>query len=254
MAASSYNIVIPTRYDSSRFPGKPLAEIAGKPMILHVYMLARLTRAARIIIATDDARIETYCSAQGMEVMMTSTEHLSGTDRIAEVVDRCGWTDDEIVVCLQGDEPATPYCIVDQVAANLAQHKEADIATLCSPITDAQEYYDSDRVKVVFNNQGYALYFSRASIPHRREALESDGIPAAHVHVGLYAYRCHFLREFSTLQAHRLELEERLEQLRALAYGYRIHVDVATDVPAHGVDRPEDVASIEKILLRKQSA
>lgn len=248
MRTPDFNIVIPARYESSRFPGKPLVEIAGKPMILHVYERAMKTAAQNIIIATDDHRIESYCLTQGMKVAMTSATHPSGTDRIAEVVELQQWSEEAIVVGLQGDEPATPYKIVDQVAANLAANPQADIATLCSPITQLEEYQDTDRVKVVFDTHGNALYFSRAAIPHRREQTTEGKFPAAYVHIGIYAYRCRFLRVFSTLEPHILEQEERLEQLRALGHGYRIHVDIASDVPAHGVDRPDDIASIENIL------
>lgn len=250
---SQYHIVIPARYQSTRFPGKPLVEIAGKPMIQHVYERAQLTTATSIVVATDDERIKQFCVRTNINVLMTSAEHPSGTDRIAEVAQHQGWQDDDIVVGLQGDEPATPPAIVEQLADNIANRPEADIATLCTPIASATEYTDTDRVKVVFDNAGYALYFSRAPIPHRREQKNKNDFPAAYVHIGLYAYRCRFLQHYRSLEPHVLELEERLEQLRALANGYRIHVDITRTTPAHGVDRPEDVESIERILLSEKS-
>lgn len=218
-------------------------------MLAHTWQLARTTAAQEIVVATDDRRIESFCQIQGIRVLMTSPEHESGTDRVAEVADQLDWPDDAIVVCLQADEPATPSIIVDQVAANLGLHPDASIATLCASITRKSEYLDSDRVKVVFDASGYALYFSRSPIPHRRDSVTGSEFPEAYVHIGMYAYRCAFLRQFQQLQPHRLEQEEKLEQLRALANGFRIHVEKALDVPAHGVDRPEDVAAIEKILL-----
>lgn len=250
MTTSAFHVVIPARFDSTRFPGKPLYVLAGKAMIDHVYDRARETSAASIIVATDDERIVNHCKAQHIPVTMTDKNHASGTDRIGEVVEQQQWADDEIVVCLQGDEPATPAVIVDQVAANLSQHADAAISTLCARITELSEYLDRNRVKVVFDDKGYALYFSRASIPQRRDAAEDAlDFPAAYVHIGLYAYRCAFLRAYRNLQPHPLELEEKLEQLRALANGYRIHIEPALDVPAHGVDAPSDVPLIEKILL-----
>jgi len=249
-----YAIVIPARYNSSRFPGKPLVEIAGKPMLEHVHECAAQTAAKQIIVATDDDRIFAFCQKKKMQVVMTSDQHPSGTDRIAEVAASQNWHEDDIVVGLQGDEPATAPAVLDQLAANIAKRPAADIATLCSPISTPEDYHDTDRVKVVFDDSGYALYFSRAAIPHRREPSASDPLPSAYVHIGLYAYRCRFLQVYRTLKPHVLEQEERLEQLRALAYGYRIHVAVSEGVHAHGVDRPEDIATIEKILLDGKTA
>lgn len=221
-------------------------------MIDHVFDRATETSATSIVVATDDQRIVDHCKTQNIPVTMTDELHPSGTDRLGEVVDQYGWSDDEIVVCLQGDEPATPASIVDQVAHNLRDHPDAAIATLCAKIAERSEYLDPNRVKVVFSEDGYALYFSRASIPQRRDASsEADSFPDAYVHIGLYAYRCRFLRQYRDLQPHPLEQEEKLEQLRALANGYRIHIEPALDVPAHGVDSPSDVPLIEKILLQQ---
>lgn len=252
MKQPPFHIVIPARYGSTRFPGKPLVRVAGKAMIDHVHDRAQIAvrdhGAGMVIVATDDQRILDHCQASGIDALMTSADHPSGTDRVADIVNQKGWSDDTIVVCLQGDEPATPPEIIGQVAANLHRHDDAAIATLCAPIQTAEEYRDRDRVKVVFDNRGYALYFSRSPIPHRRDAESDSAFPASFVHVGMYAYRVGFLRQYQTLEPHPLEQEEKLEQLRALANGFRIQVDVALAVPAHGVDRPEDVASIEALL------
>ncbi len=256
MTDAFYHIVIPARYGSSRFPGKPLAMVAGKAMIDHVYNRAQAAvsqhGAIDVTVATDDQRILDHCRQQGIDAVMTSEDHPSGTDRVADVVDKQGWDDDTIVVCLQGDEPATPAAIIAQVALNLQRFPDASIATLCTPVKSAEEYNDRDRVKVVFDHQGYALYFSRAPIPHRRDVAAGSDFPGAFVHVGMYAYRAGFLRHYQNLEPHTLELEEKLEQLRALANGYRIHVEPAVEMPAHGVDRPEDVSAVE-VLLRKQA-
>ena len=246
---AEFRIVIPARYGSSRFPGKPLATIAGQPMIAHTWNCAANTGAADVIVATDDQRILDFCESEGMKVMLTSTDHPTGTDRVAEVVDAQSWPDETIVVCLQGDEPATPPVIVRQVARNLALNPSASIATLCAKIHTIDEYENPNRVKVVFDKQGFALYFSRAPVPYRRDGeTNRDSFPEAWVHIGMYAYRAAFLRTYKTLEPHQYENEEKLEQLRALGNGYRIHVDQAEDVPAHGVDQPEDIALLEKIL------
>lgn len=220
------------------------------------------TGASEVIVATDDHRIVDYCESQNFRVMLTSDEHPTGTDRVAEVVERLNWPDEAIVVCLQGDEPATPQQIVHQVARNLAAHPEASIATLCANIDTIDDYHNFNRVKVVFDVNGYAMYFSRAAIPYRRDGAlssnqqstdSSSGFPQAWVHIGMYAYRAGFLREFQQMVVHPYEQEEKLEQLRALANGYRIHVELADAVPAHGVDHPDDVAVLEKVLLGQAS-
>lgn len=250
MADAVFHIVIPARYASSRFPGKPLCVIAGKPMIEHVYQRALETTATSITVATDDQRIVDHCDQAGIPVVMTAVEHASGTDRIGEVADIKEWASDQIIVGLQGDEPATPPGIINQVAQNLSANPEASMATLCAPITRREEYLDTNRVKVVFDKQGYALYFSRAPIPHRRDdtGQRDTDFPQSWVHIGIYAYRRSFLREYQSIPEHELEREEKLEQLRALAAGHRIHVSTAVDTPAHGVDTPADVAIVEPLL------
>ena len=251
-----FHIVIPARYASSRFPGKPLQPLNGKAMLLHVVDRAHESDASVVIVATDDERIAQLCKEHGVEVQMTSVEHTSGTDRIAEVAKRLGWVDDVVIVGLQGDEPATPADHLNRLAANLREHTDADMATLCLPITSRADYDNPDRVKVVRDARGMALYFSRASIPRRRgagrdasdDAGENTGFPSAFVHVGLYAYRCAYLQRYSALTPSDAEQEEQLEQLRVLHHGGRIHVDEVVAAPAHGVDRPEDVKAIERLL------
>lgn len=249
-----YNIVIPARYASTRFPGKPLVEIAGKAMLHHVYDRACSSHAGNIIIATDDSRIADYCSAEDLKFCMTSAEHKTGTDRIAEVAVIENWSDDVVIVGLQGDEPATPPAIIEQVARNLHKNPTADIATLCTQIERRSDYLDPNRVKVVFDHKGFAQYFSRAPIPWRRDLTGSESgpgdahFPDSFLHIGMYAYRARFLERYSQLTEVTYENEEKLEQLRALYHGFKIHIDVAETLPAHGVDQPDDVAAAEKAL------
>jgi len=245
-------LVIPARYASTRLPGKPLRLIAGKPMIQHVFERGKAAADAvgfdQIIIATDDARIQTCCETFGARVCMTSEAHETGSDRLAEVVTQNGWADDTIVVNLQGDEPLTPISSLEQVAQNLAQNPEAAIATLATPIKTEASYHDPNVVKVVMDKQGMALYFSRASIPLQREG----DIPVkdfALRHIGIYAYRAAYLKRFAQMEPSPLEQLEKLEQLRAMWHGAKIHVALADDVPGHGVDTEDDLIAVEKILL-----
>ena len=245
-------LVIPARYASTRLLGKPLRLIAGKPMIQHVFERGKAAADAvgfdQIIIATDDARIQTCCETFGARVCMTSEAHETGSDRLAEVVTQNGWADDTIVVNLQGDEPLTPISSLEQVAQNLAQNPEAAIATLATPIKTEASYHDPNVVKVVMDKQGMALYFSRASIPLQREG----DIPVkdfALRHIGIYAYRAAYLKRFAQMEPSPLEQLEKLEQLRAMWHGAKIHVALADDVPGHGVDTEDDLIAVEKILL-----
>jgi len=260
MTQENYNIVIPSRYGSSRFPGKPLHLLNGKPMILHVVDRALESNAQIIVVATDDERIERLCTDAGAQVVMTDVAHVSGTDRIAEVAARLDWPDDSIIVGLQGDEPATPATMLNQLAENLAKNTDANMATFCVPVADITEYENPNRVKVVRDHRGMALYFSRAPIPARRQSIldnislgeqigDSD-FPESYVHVGLYAYRCSYLKRFANMDAAVIENEEQLEQLRVLFNGGRIHVGVIQEAAA-GVDHPDDVKSIESILQAK---
>jgi 3-deoxy-manno-octulosonate cytidylyltransferase (CMP-KDO synthetase) len=244
---SDIKIVIPARYASSRLPAKPLLLLAGKPMIQHTYERAVAANVGDIIIATDDQRIMDVCQGFSAPVCMTSSQHMSGSDRLAEVVAKFAWSDDTIVVNLQGDEPLTPISCLQQVAQNLQQYSDAAIATLAAPITSLQEYNNPNIVKVVRDFQGYALYFSRAMIPFQRDA-ECTSSDFAFRHIGIYAYRAKFLRTFNRLPVCALEKIEKLEQLRALWNGKRIHVDLAQDIPRHGVDTQEDFAAVEAIL------
>lgn len=247
-----YKLVIPARYGSSRLPGKPLLTIAGKPLVVHVIERARECQADEIILATDDERIRAACEPLGVRVLMTSSEHATGTDRLAEVARLMGWPDDTLVVNLQGDEPLIPADLLDRLADNLAAHPQAAIATLCTPIHSARDLFDPHVVKVVRDRFGFALYFSRAPIPWERDAfgMEADRHhDHAFRHLGLYAYRAGFLRSFAEWPEAPIEGLEKLEQLRALWQGARIHVDVVAEPPGHGVDTAEDLARVEALLV-----
>jgi 3-deoxy-manno-octulosonate cytidylyltransferase (CMP-KDO synthetase) len=238
--------VIPARYASTRLPGKPLKDIGGKPMIEWVYRQAAQSGASEVVVATDDERIAAACRGFGARVEMTSAEHASGTDRIAELARRFEWHDDQIVVNVQGDEPLiSPICIA-QTARLLGWHPQATIATLTAPLTSEAEFRDPNFVKVVTDKDGWALYFSRAPIPWPRDG----GTPAVHRHVGLYAYRSAGLKAISAAPPCTLEQVEKLEQLRALWLGYRIVVATATEPPSPHVDTEEDLVNIRRLLER----
>ena len=249
----SFRVVIPARYASSRLPGKPLLDIAGKPMIQHVYERAITSGADSVVVATDDERIRSAVQQFGGEVCMTSPEHRSGTDRLAEVSLNLGYADDDIVVNLQGDEPLMPASLLKQVAENLAHSTQADMATLSTRIHTAAELFDPHVVKVVSDRAGYALYFSRAVIPWDRDAfaVSTEELPerAEHYrHLGIYAYRARFLKHYSELDSCHLEAMESLEQLRVLWHGGRIHVAVAVELPGHGVDTADDLQRLRQLL------
>lgn len=236
-----------------RLPGKPLLTIAGKPMILHVQRLALRSGAAEVWVATDDARIRDACEAAGALVEMTAADHASGTDRIAEVARRRGWSGEDIVVNVQGDEPLLPPVLVGQVAGLLAATPGAAIATLATPIRDEAEYLDPNVVKVVTRPDGMALYFSRAPIPWDRDgstakAAAGDRHSGSRRHLGLYAYRVSALLALASAAPAALEIRERLEQLRALALGFAIVVADAKVLPGPGVDTPDDLARADAIL------
>ena len=242
-------LVIPSRFASTRLPGKPLRLIAGKPMIQHVYERAKQSNFETIIIATDDECIQSCCLDFGATVCMTSKDHETGSDRLAEVVKLYDWSDDTIVVNLQGDEPLTPIENLYQVASNLAHNSDAAIATLATPLQNAKEYDDLNVVKVVMDKKGMALYFSRASIPFQRDIASIDCTDFALRHIGIYAYRASYLKAFAKMDVCPLEDLEKLEQLRAMWYGSRIHVEVAKEVPGHGVDTEEDLIAVETVML-----
>jgi len=250
---SGFRVVIPARYASTRLPGKPLAEIRGRPMIEHVWRRAVESGADQVVVATDDVRVETAARRFGADVCLTRADHQSGTDRIAEVADRHGWPEAAIVVNLQGDEPTMPPSLLRQVAGALAAHAGAAIATLAVPIRERAELFDPNVVKVVADRHGYALYFTRAPVPWHRESFPAlggelpSGVPYWR-HLGIYAYRVGFLRRFVTWSAAVMEQCEALEQLRALWQGERIHVGLASEAPGTGVDTPEDLERVRLAL------
>lgn len=251
--SDAFIVVIPARFASSRLPGKPLQDIAGKPMIQHVWEQARRSGAQRVVVATDDARIVEACEGFGAEVLMTHAEHNSGTDRLAEVAAKLGLAADEIVVNVQGDEPLIPPEVIDQVAANLAANPQAAIATLAEPLSDAQALFNPNVVKVLSDLNGLALTFSRAPLPWARDEFARDrnqlpaGVPFRR-HIGIYAYRAGFLADFVAWGPCWLEDTECLEQLRALWHGQRIHVADAIEAPPAGVDTPEDLERVRRLL------
>lgn len=261
---TAFSVIIPARYASTRLPGKPLADIAGKPMIQHVWEKAQLSGANRVIVATDNQEVSEAVKKFGGEVCMTSERHNSGTERLAEVVEKLSIAKDEIIVNIQGDEPLIPPIIVQQVAQNLAKH-QVNMATLAVKIHDAEELFNPNVVKVLTDKNGYVLYFSRAVIPwdrdqfsclqnsqQDRESVLRQLKPAdAYLrHIGIYAYRAGFIRQYVQWQPTMLEQIESLEQLRVLWHGERIHVEEAKVAPAVGVDTPEDLEKVRSILAQ----
>jgi len=250
----TFKVVIPARYNSSRFPGKPLTRIAGEPMVRHVWQRACDAGAESVVIATDDHSIRSHCEQFGARVCMTSPDASSGTDRVAEVASQLGWADEDVVVNLQGDEPLMPVSAIRDVADQLINEASADIGTLCWPIQSTAELIDPNVVKVVIARSGSALYFSRAPIPWDRDRPDSrdpqsSEVPkAVYRHIGLYAYRSGVLDRLANEQSCELEEIEQLEQLRALWIGLRIQVRQAAEMPGPGVDSPEDVAKVEALL------
>jgi len=247
----SFRVVIPARYGATRLPGKPLRLIAGRPMLQHVYERATESGAESVWVATDDERIAEACRRFGARVVLTSANHPSGTDRIAEVARHQRWPDDAIIVNVQGDEPLLPPANVNQVAELLAGIPAASLATLATPVLHVTEYLDPNVVKVVRDSAKRALYFSRAGIPwhsaHAAGGPDSVGEwRGALRHIGLYAYRCGVLQGLAALAPSALEQSERLEQLRALEHGLFIAVDIASTAPGPGVDTEADLAAVER--------
>jgi 3-deoxy-manno-octulosonate cytidylyltransferase (CMP-KDO synthetase) len=255
----TYTVLIPARYASTRFPGKPLADLGGKPMIVRVAERARAAGAARVAVATDDARIAAAVEAHGFTACMTRADHPTGTDRLAEAAMQIGLADDAIVVNVQGDEPLLEPDLIRAMAGLLTAHADAAMATACHPIADPAEAFNPNVVKVVLDRAGYALYFSRATIPWARDAFAADrdtlpdGLPL-YRHYGLYAYRVGFLRAFPGLAPAPIERFEALEQLRALWHGHRIVVEVTTGTPAPGVDTPEDLERVRALYVADAAA
>ena len=248
----SFTVVIPARYQSTRLPGKPLADIGGKPMIQWVYEQAKQAGADKVIVATDDHRVEEVVKAFDGEVCMTSPDHQSGTERLAEVVQKMNIADDQIIVNVQGDEPLIPPSIISQVAKNLA-NSIAPMATLGVEISDEAEAFNPNAVKVVMDKEGYALYFSRATIPWDRDNFSGEEKVISQPllrHIGIYAYRAGFINTYINWQPSTLEKIESLEQLRVLWYGEKIHVDVAEEAPAAGVDTPEDLEAVRALVAK----
>ncbi len=249
----SFRVVIPARLGATRLPGKPLLDVAGKPLVVRVLERALASAADEVIVATDDATIASVVAEAGGRTVMTSPTHRSGTDRIAEVAATLGFADDDVVVNLQGDEPLVPVALLDALAAALRAHEDAAIATLATPILDGRELVDPNVVKVVRDDAGSALAFSRAPIPWVREAFAGGvapgplprGVPFLR-HLGLYAYRAATLARLARAPESVLEAAEKLEQLRALAIGMRIHVDVVDSAPEPGVDGPDDLERVRR--------
>lgn len=257
---TAFYVVVPARYASTRLPGKPLADIAGKPMVAHVLQRARKSGAAGVWAATDHEAVRAAVEAQGFAAVMTSPDCASGTDRLAEVASTLGWPDDAVVVNVQGDEPLIDPALIRAVAQALIGRPAASMATVCHAIHDAAEVFNPNVVKVVTDQDGYALYFSRAPIPWSRDAwgdVFSASTPGAQRlppgprvlrHVGLYAYRAGFLRAYPTLPQPDIERAESLEQLRALWHGHRIVVIDSGQPAAPGVDTPEDLERVRVLL------
>jgi len=237
-----FRVVIPARYASTRYPGKVLADLAGKPLVQHVYERACASSAGEVVIATDDERVAVCCRDFGADVAMTRGDHPSGTDRVAEVTQQRGWTDEAIVVNVQGDAPLLPSAAIDQVARLLRDSPRSGVATLCTRITTWEDYRDANIGKVIFDHKGKALYFSRAPIPASLHAGEpARRLPEAWRHIGLYAYRVATLRYLTAAPPCALEHAEKLEQLRALWLGIEIRVAQAVEIPGPDVDTPEDI-------------
>lgn len=251
----AFVVVIPARFASTRLPGKPLADIAGKPMIQHVYERAIQSNATRVIVATDNEQVKKAVESFGGNVVMTSLKHASGTDRLEEVVYNLQLKDSEVVVNVQGDEPLIPPRVINQVALNLLNNASASIATLSEPLTSVNDLFDPNVVKVVANQNNIALYFSRAPIPWARDdfARDREHIPAGinyQRHIGIYAYRVSFLHQFVKWAPAPIELAESLEQLRAMWHGVNIHVAEAQQAIPAGVDTQADLDRVRQLLLK----
>lgn len=246
-----FSVIIPARYASTRLPGKSLVDIAGKPMLQHVYERALQSGAEKVIIATDDERIMQSAKEFGAQVLMTSTQHQSGTERIAEAVQFLRFPEDSIVVNVQCDEPLIPPRVITQTAENLLLHPAAQMATLCCEIDEVKELLDANVVKVVMDKDGYALYFSRAPIAWDRNSpvtssAEFSSYAHFYRHIGLYAYRVSAIKRYVAMPSCYLEQMEALEQLRLLWNGERIHVAIAVEAVPPGVDSPADLEFIRK--------
>jgi len=235
---TNFSIIIPARYNSTRLPGKPLLLINDKPLIQHVFEIASATEAKKIIIATDNDEICSRVELFGAEAILTSTKHESGTDRIAEVVEKLNYKDEEIIINLQGDEFGLSPLLINHLALNLSEHRDCDVASLCERIKNINEYTDPNIVKVVFNSKNEALYFSRSPIPIDR----NGGLPnEVYKHIGIYAYRAEYLKRFTKFEKCELEISEQLEQLRIIYNNSKIHLGIAEESTSIGIDTEEDL-------------
>ena len=255
MERVAFTVLVPARMRSTRLPGKMLADVAGRPLVAWAAQRGREAGAERVVIATDHADIERAVAALGWQACLTSPDHETGTDRLAEAVRTLGLADDEIVVNVQGDEPLLDPALVRKVADALAAHPDASISTAAHPIADARSFFDPNVVKVVTDERGYAEYFSRAPIPYARDAFAASrealppGLPALR-HIGIYGYRVRYLRQYASLAPTALERFEALEQLRALGHGHRIVVARWTGALEPGVDTAQDLERVRARLAR----
>lgn len=247
-STTDFTVVIPARLHSTRLPGKPLLDIGGKAMILRVAERAHASQAKAVYVATDDETIRAMCDKAGLKVCMTDPGHPSGTDRIAEVARQLGLPAEAIVVNVQGDEPLIPPAVIDQVAANLAARADTGICTLYATLQDAAEFSNPNVVKLVTDTNGGVLYFSRAPIPFARDGMNAAVLQAAKRHIGLYAYRVKVLQQFVQWQPAMLEQTEKLEQLRAMANGIKIHAELCCEPIPPGVDTPEDLEHVRRLI------
>lgn len=248
-----FTVVIPARLSSSRLPEKPLADIAGVPMVVRVARRAANSRATRCVVAADDARIIAACTEHGVPALLTRADHLSGSDRLAEACGLLGLADDEVVVNVQGDEPLIEPALINAVASELLQRPDCVMSTAAHAIDQWSDFTNPNVVKVVLDRQHAALYFSRAPVPWWRDGMAATGVqalpsPAPLRHIGLYAYRAGFLKRFPLLEPSPLESTESLEQLRALWHGHRIAVHISAQAPGPGVDTPQDLARVRALL------
>ena len=243
-----FSVIIPARYASSRLPAKMLKEINGKSLIEHTYSNAIKSNASRVIIATDDERIKTVAEGFGAEVCMTNDSHTSGTSRIAEAVSFLNFQNDDVIVNLQGDEPMMSPSAINQVASNLVS-SGMSVATLCETIDTEDAYFDENCVKVVYNSRGRAMYFSRSPVPAFRDG-QNINLDLCFRHIGLYAYRVNFLKNYSNMPISRLETAEKLEQLTFLMEGFDIHVDISFASTGYGVDTESDLIKVKKELKK----
>ena len=254
----SFVVLIPARLASTRLPDKPLADLCGVPMVVRVAQRALLSSASAVVVACDDARIVEACKAHGIGALLTRTDHLSGSDRLAEACTLLDLADESIVVNVQGDEPLIDPQLIDAVAATLAGDPDASMSTAVHPIDSAEDFVNPNVVKAVLDARGHALYFSRAPIPWWRDGFANDGtgvlpVPAPLRHIGIYGYRAGFVRQFPQLPSAPVETIEALEQLRAMWHGHRIAVHVSDHAPGPGVDTPEDLVRVRQRIAELAS-